>query len=193
MRVELAVEHVVLALMPDDGFELVAHSASVEFLQRILNEFECPRIKLLSLLGRARIPIEGQVGAADGRLDDGDRRIVVLLHHARKSDLRTKRIARSKRSPGSGRVATRGGTRGGIRGGKSGEEDIVLHCARALKHRKFVDVFRVRIGANHVRLSREDEDFDGRGRDRSRGRVEDESGQGESNEELKKSHGGARW
>jgi hypothetical protein len=62
-----------------------------------------------------------------------------------------------------------------------------------LKHRKFVDVFRVRIGANHVRLSREDEDFDGRGRDRSRGRVEDESGQGESNEELKKSHGGARW
>jgi hypothetical protein len=83
--------------------------------------------------------------------------------------------------------------RGGKRGGKSGEEDIFLHCARALKHRELVDAFRVRIGANHVRLSREDEDFDGRGRDRDRGRgrVEGESGQGESTEELKESHGGA--
>ena len=57
--VELAVEHVVFALMPYDCFEVVAQSAPVEFLQRLANELERSRVELLAFVRRVGVPVEG--------------------------------------------------------------------------------------------------------------------------------------
>ena len=149
LLVEIAVEHVVLALMPHDRFEPIANTALVQLGERLANELERSRVELLPLVRRIGIPIKSDRRPSDRRLDDGDRKICLLFDSSSKRHFRPERTQRLERNPTFGRfIAIAQDVR---------VEDVALRLAGAFEVRVVVDAIRMRVRSHHVGLTSEEE------------------------------------
>ena len=79
--VEVTVEHVVLALMPHHALrgDSERQQACPTRASDSRNELERSGVELLPLVRRIRIPVIGDGCPTDGRFDDGDRELSLLL------------------------------------------------------------------------------------------------------------------
>jgi hypothetical protein len=150
LLIKLAVEHIVLALMPHHRFEAISNTTVVQILQGITDQLECPRIKLLAICWGIGIPVKSDRGPADRRLDDCDRSRSMSPNFPSKRHLRAKRIQWLERHPTLGGFITFAKD---IR-----IKDITLWITCTFETRIIVNSIGMGIRTDHVGLAGEDED-----------------------------------
>ena len=147
------LEHVVLALMPEETFERRIESLFFKVGHRGSDGLEQQRIHL-EARGVLRIPVAAEMGSARRDLHDRDVALRTFGHIAGEDELRSHHAAnRLQRHP-----ALRVGLV--LAADHVPEADVVSRRGHAPERREPIHVGHLRIGALHVRLAREDEDPD---------------------------------
>ena len=149
LRDELAVEHVVLSLVPADRFEAIGHSLLVEGRKRLADQLQRAGIELLPLGRRVGIPVAGHGGSSDRRLDDGDGDTQFATDPPGEGDLGPERPEWPQRFPAHRRLGTIAQ--------HIGEADLGLRLARPPVGGVLIDLIGMRVGPDHVRLPCEHE------------------------------------
>lgn len=144
LLVELAVEHVILHLMPHDRLESITDAALIQFSERLANELERARVTLLTFVRCLGIPIESDRRSTDRRLDDGDCEWSLLPDASSKRHLKPEQPQRLQWNPTFRRpIAIPENVR---------LKDVLQRFACAFEVGIVINVNRMRVGYHHVGL-----------------------------------------